>query len=429
MEETTLAMEHYDLAIIGRGMIGSAAARHAAKILKESNDDTIARIALIGPSEPSNRDDSRDIFAAHHDEGRITRRTDPDPIWAELASRSIARYDEIVKESGGKEFYVECGHLTVGLDDMIQKRKLTAASMGIECANLDAAALQKEFPYLAFPKGCVGIHERKKSGYISARGLVAAQTAAAQKLGVEIIDAVASRVERVEKMNGKGSFIIHVAGNQQKIKSNKVLVAAGAFCNTLLPKTLAITPIKTQTVHFVLSQDDKDRLRDMPSVIIKTKEMWAYILPPIRYPDGTIRLKLGGAYLDSRGNEFGPNREMHDHAEMIEWYQSNGTEEAKQDMEKMLRSIVPNVEPRTTRHSINKIISNSCVTLNTPTRQAYIGKIEDGWSVATGGNGYAAKSSDELGRLAAICVLDEKTFEQEKICGNLCNAIFHPRCL
>ena len=70
---------HYDLAIIGRGMIGSAAARHAAKMTRDN------RIALIGPSEHSEcassniSDDvnaQRTIFGAHYDEGRMYRRVD-----------------------------------------------------------------------------------------------------------------------------------------------------------------------------------------------------------------------------------------------------------------------------------------------------------------------------------------------------------------
>mmetsp|Transcript_43600 Transcript_43600/g.79722 ORF Transcript_43600/g.79722 Transcript_43600/m.79722 type:complete len:473 (+) Transcript_43600:109-1527(+) len=436
MKPTTADARRYDLAIIGKGMMGSAAARHAAKISRDNQ-----QIVLIGPSEPSSdpcsaaggvgnsnsRDDaSTSIFGAHHDEGRITRRTDCDPIWAELASRSISRYEEIVQESGGKqEFYSQCGHLAVGLDDgdMISKRRQTAELMEVECACLDEAALVDEFPHLTFPQGCVGLHEKKDSGYISARGLVVAQTAAAQTLGVHVIDEIANRVEkRICETNGDEYFCIEVGPEHTVIEANKVLVAAGAFCNArpLLPKKLELVPIKTQTVHFVLLEDDAERLKDMPSIIVKNDELWAYILPPIRYPDGTIRLKLGGSYLDPYGNEYGPNREMHSDQEVVDWYQSNGSEDAMRTMENMLRSFVPNTDPMS-------ILSNSCATLNTPTRQAYIGEIEDGWAVATGGNGSAAKSSDELGRLAATCILDKRAFEQERICGKLCVEVFRPR--
>eukprot|EP00571_Detonula_confervacea_P017064 CAMPEP_0172309248 /NCGR_PEP_ID=MMETSP1058-20130122/9602_1 /TAXON_ID=83371 /ORGANISM="Detonula confervacea, Strain CCMP 353" /LENGTH=703 /DNA_ID=CAMNT_0013021843 /DNA_START=119 /DNA_END=2230 /DNA_ORIENTATION=+ len=419
----------YDLAIIGRGMIGSAAARHAAKI--STGDE---RIVLIGPSERSHTKDDSDpkdasliIFGAHHDEGRITRRTDPEPIWAELASRSISRYEEILQESGGaKDFYSECGHLAVGLDggDMMNKRRETAESMGVECAGLDAADLREEFPHLAFPHDCVGLYEKKHSGYISARGLVEAQTAAAQTHGVDVIDEVVNCVERcVCETNGDEYFCIEV-GQDQIIKANKVLVAAGAFCNarSLLPTKLELVPIKTQTVHFVLTEDDVIRLKDMPSIIVKNDELWAYILPPIRYPDGTVRLKLGGSYLDSDGNEYGLDKQMHSDQEVVDWYQSNGNKDATRDMENMLRSFIPNIAP-------TSILSDTCATLNTPSRQAYIGEVEDGWAVATGGNGCAAKSSDELGRLAAMCILDREAFGREIICGERCVEVFLPRSI
>lgn len=72
----------YDLVIVGRGMIGSAAAHHAAK-------GNRFRIALVGPSEGSNNNGSNNnnkVFGAHYDEGRITRKTNRDPVWAELAA-------------------------------------------------------------------------------------------------------------------------------------------------------------------------------------------------------------------------------------------------------------------------------------------------------------------------------------------------------
>ena len=40
------------------------------------------------------------IFGSHYDEGRITRSLDPDPIWAEIGQRSIARYRELEQRTG-----------------------------------------------------------------------------------------------------------------------------------------------------------------------------------------------------------------------------------------------------------------------------------------------------------------------------------------
>ena len=53
------------IAIIGRGLIGSAAARHLAEAGHE--------VVLIGPGEPANYASHPGVFGSHYDEGRITR--------------------------------------------------------------------------------------------------------------------------------------------------------------------------------------------------------------------------------------------------------------------------------------------------------------------------------------------------------------------
>ncbi len=49
------------VAVIGKGLIGSAAARHLAR--------QTAGVVLIGPDEPAVRADHRDVFGSHYDEG------------------------------------------------------------------------------------------------------------------------------------------------------------------------------------------------------------------------------------------------------------------------------------------------------------------------------------------------------------------------
>ena len=71
----------YSYAIIGAGLIGSAAAKYIAT----NNNNVI----LIGPKEPENKLDHNGIFASHYDEGRITRISDSDTTWAYLAKKSI----------------------------------------------------------------------------------------------------------------------------------------------------------------------------------------------------------------------------------------------------------------------------------------------------------------------------------------------------
>ena len=81
----------YDVCVVSRGLMGSAAGRHLA-----ANG---ANVVAVGPPEcKSARKAEVEIFGAHYDEGRITRRTDLDPVRALLAQRFIGR---LRKERGG----------------------------------------------------------------------------------------------------------------------------------------------------------------------------------------------------------------------------------------------------------------------------------------------------------------------------------------
>ena len=75
--------ERFRFIVIGRGMMGAAAARYLSKWTDG--------IALIGPGEPADYGRHDGVFASHYDEARITRTIDPDPVWARLANRSIER--------------------------------------------------------------------------------------------------------------------------------------------------------------------------------------------------------------------------------------------------------------------------------------------------------------------------------------------------
>ena len=85
-------------------------------------------------------------------------------------------------------------------------------------------------------------------------------------------------------------------------------------------------------------------------------------------------------------------------AEMSAWYRSGGDALAAAEMEALLHELVPGLAPL-------QVISDACACCKTPTGQAYIGTLEPGLAVAVGGNGLAAKSSDEIGRLAARAAL------------------------
>ena len=129
----------YDLVVVGRGLVGSAAARHAA--------EAGHRVAIVGPTERSQPDVG--VYGCHNDEGRITRRLDVDPTWAALASRSMDRYADIEARSGIR-FHDAVGCLAVGRagGPYLAAVAATAEARRLELEALDEDQLRAKWPRL-----------------------------------------------------------------------------------------------------------------------------------------------------------------------------------------------------------------------------------------------------------------------------------------
>lgn len=72
-----------------------------------------------------------------------------------------------------------------------------------------------------------------------------------------------------------------------------------------------------------------------------------------------------------------------------------------------MKNVTPSEEQPISDHSsasgldITDLKVDTCVWVETPTERPYIGEVADNFYIITGDNGYAAKSSDELGRIGA----------------------------
>jgi len=269
------------LAVIGRGLIGSAAARHLSKMGHD--------VALIGPDEPTDYPRHGGVFGSHYDEGRITRVFDAHPFWRQANSAAISRYGEISAESG-VEFYREVGVLHVGPregTDIASVGKI-AAEAGIRCEAYDDTALAERFPFLKSTAGMSGYFEPRNAGYISPRRLVRAQTIAAERAGARIID------EPVLGISESGSGVT-IRTRSGSVEAERVLVAAGGHTQSLLGQSLGFTVYGRTVAMFRLGAGEVQRLAGMPSMrCFGPKGEDPYILPPIPYPDGQTWLKLGG---------------------------------------------------------------------------------------------------------------------------------------
>lgn len=361
-------MESVDIAVIGRGLIGSAAARHLAERGR--------RTALVGPPEPAERERSPGPFSSHGDEGRITRIAGRSMTWARLGAESVARYPDIEARSG-LTFHDPRG-VVVSMPDLGPWLD-SGLVFGSNLHRIDASGLQ-EATGIHLSNGHPVAYEGAPAGLINPRRLVTAQTDLAEAAGALVVPHAAD-VQRRES-----GFEVH--GPWGSISAATVLVATGAFGRELLgpvlelerrPRTVLMAELTNvgPLPSLILADPADDRLEE------------SYWVPPVRYPDGTIYLKIGG--------NLRQNPMLGDDDELVSWFQGSGNPDEIDALENSLRSLLPNAE-------IASTVTAPCVVTGTASGYPYIGWVDDGVAVAIGGNGSAAKSSDELGRLASLVV-------------------------
>ncbi|MCZ6634256.1 MAG: FAD-dependent oxidoreductase [bacterium] len=368
----------FDYAVIGKGLIGSAAARY----LSATSDS----VALIGPDEPSNWQTHDGVFASHYDEGRITRILDPDPVWAALAKRAIAQYPAIKRESG-ISFYHNSGGLRVIPDP--EPVQAVGHDLDVTFHTHTDEALRQAFPYYRFPEGLTGLFEPEPAGYISPRALVRAQAAVAQQQGAQIIR------ERATSLQIQTTEVEITTAEGSSYHARKALLAAGAYTSTLLDRKLDLTNRARTILLAELPPDEQDRLKNIPTVIYTMQGHPAfdgiYMLPPIRYPDGKVYLKIGA--------NCPPPQTPQTFEALKAWFHTRGDATEARHLKDILFDIIPGL-------NAVSFHTQPCVTCYTPTKRPFIDTLkENRLYVAAGGSGSAAKSSDAIGHLAAQLVL------------------------
>ncbi|KAK3101908.1 hypothetical protein FSP39_007257 [Pinctada imbricata] len=235
--------------------------------------------------------------------------------------------------------------------------------------------------------------------------MVAAQIMVAQKQGCVVKRDIVLDITKSED----NWYILHTESGTV-LKARKVLLATNVFTsmNNLLGNVhLEFTPMPQTVTLAEVSAHDAYKLRSIPVVLYKGlgDSTWSstyprnpdgsisfYMLPPIQYPDGKYYIKLGHSDHVVKPLEK---------SQIRDWYCGKGDKDLELHMFNLLKGIFPDL----------KFLSHhgdACVTMVTPTYHPYIDLLSPTFGLAVGGNGWAAKSSDEIGRVAADMIVHSK---------------------
>jgi sarcosine oxidase len=209
-------MLSFDIAIVGAGVMGAAAACEVAR--------RGARVALIDQARPPNP------RAASTDHSKVFRFAYPDTLYAGLAAEALAGWRALEAETGAR-LLTPTGLLLMGKAESRIEGETAAAlrALGLEAEMMTAAETAARFPQ--FNPAAFAHAVLDPSGAIThAERAVRAMVALAGRRGAALIDSV-----RVTGFAPAAGSKVRIITEGETLECSRVLVAAGPWTRRLLP--------------------------------------------------------------------------------------------------------------------------------------------------------------------------------------------------
>lgn len=370
----------YEVAVVGLGPIGSGALRRLAA--------SGVRCIGIGQTEPEQWSAHGGVFASHYDSGRVTRHLDETPEWAELARRAIADYPTV--EATSEILFHHPSGLVYATDDPAAVGRLervahTLALHGV----LVSHGHEHVDPRVAIDPRATVFTEGAPAGHVDPRRMVLAQQECARRDGADVW---AGEVRSIERTTD-GWRLVTI--DDQQYTAARVLVAGGPHTGELLRRTANWFDVRAETVvTAVLDDDERRRLTGMPSTLAPVTDerfLDVYLVPPTPYPDGSVRIKLGATRHDPIA--------VPDAAARRAWMRGERHLDDLGPLRAFTEALVPDLRA-------TDWISKPCLITDTASGLPIVDHVDEGVVVAAGCNGYAGKSGDAIGALAAGLLLE-----------------------
>ena len=269
-----MAIESFDVIVIGLGAHGSSALYHLSRA-----QGKVAGIDRFTPphNHGSSHGQSRIIRQAYHE----------DPVYVPFVQAAYSLWEELERESGAS-LLVETGGLLLGGEDsaVVSGARLSAETHRLDYDWLDAAAIRQRFPAFRPAADTVAVWE-KRAGILFPEACVGAFLAGAAAGGAairceEVVLGIVPQAGGVEVTTSKGKYI-----------AGKVIVSAGAWIGALLPELRLPLTIERQVVCWF--QDGRRRSASPLLASGMPVYIWEYSAGKLFYgfPDLGEGIKIG----------------------------------------------------------------------------------------------------------------------------------------
>lgn len=403
--QTKAVAETFDIAVVGAGMVGTAAAAHLSQSLERSS---LSKVALIGPSSQPSYEWPH---SSHDDASRAVYTISATPQLAEESIRSISAYRNVEQETGVR-FFHEVGLLTVS--SCAEETERGVRSAGGE--RLEAQELKRRWPFMTFPGEVYAHLQATGAGWIEPREHVRAHLNLSRSRGVDILEGAATKLER------EGELWSVQINHAEYIVTKKVVFTLGAFTNLsgLIPKdsSLEYDVWGKAVFHARLAEEEATALlrAGMPVVMWKfspsdntsanslvsyeghKKGSYVYFFPPTRYSDGNWYIKIGHSPFDPLIGQLSGETETE---KLRKWMQGEGDDvvDLRKQSEKFFTSTLQTLFPDAT--FLEGGYLSPCVTSRSRTGEVILGALPSklkGLYACSGCNGAGAQFAHEWGR-------------------------------
>ncbi|CRL24614.1 FAD dependent oxidoreductase [Penicillium camemberti] len=362
-------MEHYDIAVVGLGALGSGAAYHSA--LKG------AKVIAFEQFEFGH------VRGASHDTSRIVRTSYDAPEYAKFAKSSYKDWGELEKRTGQQWLTITGGVIVFPKGSQKLARDYTHS---LDVNEHTYELLTSEQVKARWPQFCVPVGSH--TVYTADMGIVhASKSVAAMQYMARSLGALLKEHTRVDRILPQANGAI-IETSRGRLSAGKVIIAADAWANKLLAPLGADIPLdvmQEQVTYFKPENPEAYEPDRFP--------VWAYAAEDGNFyygfpAYGEPTLKAGR---DIAYNRMSPEERTFVHSE-----------ELLQELTRHMEGFIPG------KGQVLRTVT--CQYAITPNRQFVISPLEKHRDILIGlGGGHAFKFAPTFGRVLAELAIDGKT--------------------